>query len=97
MSERARNAKGLYGLSMPIDPPVHGFCLESRLHFVQLEMGSFIDLRARFGGRTQELLADEFLGDAMSVVDLHERFHDSVNVRRDGARCVAPEHEVVVQ
>ncbi len=33
----------------------------------------------------------------MGVVDLHQGFHDSVDVHRDGARHVVPEHEVVVQ
>ena len=43
------------------------------------------------------LLAGEFPYNAMSIVDLHEGFHDSVDVCRDGTRHIVPEHEVVVQ
>ncbi len=39
----------------------------------------------------------EFLGDATGVVDLHQGFHDSVDVHRDGARHVVLEHKVVVR
>ena len=54
-------------------------------------------LGPELGGRPKELLAGEFLGDVMGVVDLHQGFHDSVDVHRDGARHVVLEHEVVVQ
>ena len=59
--------------------------------------GRLVDGTARFGGRPKELLAGEFLGDAIGVVDLQQGFHDSVDVHRDGARNVVLEHEVVVQ
>ncbi len=73
--------------------PVSGRGVSTKKH----HGGPLVHGRARFGGRPKELLAGEFLGDAMGVVDRHQGFHDAVDVHRDGARHVVPEQEVVVQ